>query len=429
MITSISKLTVCIVGGGNSAHVLIPFLSTAGHNLHLLTRRPNDWNDVVTCDLTTMENKVTKTFTGTCSKTSSDPKDVIPDADAIILCMPVHQYRNALDSLAPYINQTKVRINNTNLIQSSNSLFSPDSIQQEEVFVGTIYGQAGFNWMVHEMEREHKLSNVVCFAVGLIPWICRTTKYGSHVHNYGGKQVNICAVTPSQKFDKLNTILLQDFSWNPMGIGKFVQACSFLSLTLSVDNQIIHPSRCFGLWKEYGGKWASVDQVPYFYREFDDTSTEILTNIDNDYSAVRAAVRKHFPDRPFTYMLSYLDLERLTHRSKHPIIKASFRNSSQLGLVKTPTLEGEDGTRVLNTQCRFFTDDIPYGLLLAKWVAEQLDVKTPHLNVVIMWAQKLRGEHWLNDDSTIDMEFCTKHKHHSGLPPTYGINNVDEILD
>ena len=117
------------------------------------------------------------------------------------------------------------------------------------------------------------------------------------------------------------------------------------------------------------------------------------------------------------------------HRSKHPSIKASFRNSSQLGLVKTPTLEGEDGTRVLNTQCRFFTDDIPYGLLLAKWVAEQLDVKTPHLNVVIMWAQKLRGEHWLNDDSTIDMEFCTKHKHHSGLPPTYGINNVDEILD
>lgn len=112
MITSISKLTVSIVGGGNSAHVLIPFLSTAGHNVNLLTRRPNDWNDVVTCDLTTMENKVTKTFTGTC-KTSSDPKDVIPDADAIILCMPVHQYRNALDRLAPYINQSKVRTNNT----------------------------------------------------------------------------------------------------------------------------------------------------------------------------------------------------------------------------------------------------------------------------------------------------------------------------
>jgi hypothetical protein len=28
--------------------------------------------------------------------------------------------------------------------------------------------------MVHEMEKENNLTNVVAFAVGLIPWICRT---------------------------------------------------------------------------------------------------------------------------------------------------------------------------------------------------------------------------------------------------------------
>ena len=283
--------------------------------------------------------------------------------------------------------------------------------------------------MAHEMEREHNLHNIVCFAVGLIPWICRTTKYGSHVQNYGGKPVNVCAVTPSTKFEKLNALLLDDISWKPMGMGKFAQACSFLSLTLSVDNQVIHPSRCYGLWKAYGGKWPSIDQVPFFYRDFDNISADILTNIDNDYSAVRTAVRKHFPDRPFTYMLSYFDLERLTHQSKHPNIKASFRDSSQLGLVKTPTVEGKDGFRVLDTHCRFFTDDIPYGLLIAKWVAEQLNVQTPHLDEIIMWGQALRGEHWLNDDTTIDMVFCMTHKELTGLPPSYGINNVNNILD
>jgi prephenate dehydrogenase len=103
------KFTVCIVGGGNSAHVLIPFLSTAGHTVNLLTRRPNDWSKVVTCDITSMDNQVIKKFEGTC-KRSSDPNDVIPDADAIILCMPVHQYRNALDRLAPYIDKSKVSL-------------------------------------------------------------------------------------------------------------------------------------------------------------------------------------------------------------------------------------------------------------------------------------------------------------------------------
>jgi hypothetical protein len=296
--------------------------------------------------------------------------------------------------------------------------------------VGTLYGQGGFNWMVNEIVKEHQLHNIVSFAAGLIPWICRATKYGSRVENYGGKQLNICAVTPAEKFDKLNALLLNDLSWNPMGMGKFTQACSFLSLTLSVDNQIIHPSRCYGLYKEYGGKWPSVENVPYFYKDFDDCSAEILTRVDNDYSAIRAAVRQHFPDKPFRYMLSYFDLERLTHRSNHVDIKASVQASAQLALIKTPTIALDDGSRALDTNCRFFTDDIPYGLLLAKWVAEKLNVDTPHLDEIIIWAQKLRGEHWLKEkEKTIDMDFCMKNKHLTGLPPSYGIHSVDEIVD
>lgn len=282
--------------------------------------------------------------------------------------------------------------------------------------------------MVHEIEHRYNLENIVCFAFALIPWICRTLQYGSHGANYGGKQLNICAVTPSSKFEELRDLLLNDISLKPLGIGKCALACSFLSITLSVDNQIIHPSRCFGLYKKFKGRWPSLDKVPYFYRDFDDVSSAILKNVDYDYSAIRAAVRKRFPSRPFTYMLSYTDLESLSHSSKHIDIKASFRDSKQLGLIKTPTVEAEDGSYVLDTNCRFFTDDIPYGMLLAKWVAQELNVDTPHVDRIIVWAQKLRGEHWLNDgDCSIDMEFCVTHK--AGIPPVYGLHSVDEILD
>lgn len=54
-----------------------------------------------------MDGEVTKTFVGKCQKISKNPLDVIPKADAIILCMPVHQYRDALDRIAPYINTDK----------------------------------------------------------------------------------------------------------------------------------------------------------------------------------------------------------------------------------------------------------------------------------------------------------------------------------
>ena len=38
--------------------------------------------------------------------------------------------------------------------------------RNREVHVGTIYGQAGFNWMTGEIERKHGLGNLVTFHFG-----------------------------------------------------------------------------------------------------------------------------------------------------------------------------------------------------------------------------------------------------------------------
>ena len=128
------NLSFPLISGGNSAHVLIPFLHASGHKVNLLTRRPESWSKVVTCELQRPSKKremvhyggvqhnaeVLQIVKGEINKKSSDPAEVIPEADVIVLCMPVHQYRDALNRLAPYINQ-----------------------QKKEVFVGTVYGQAG----------------------------------------------------------------------------------------------------------------------------------------------------------------------------------------------------------------------------------------------------------------------------------------------
>jgi len=400
--------TVTIVGGGNSAHVLIPFLGETHHTVNLFTRRPDDWEDTITCEVRNGETGVLlKTFRGTINKISSDPADVIPEADIVILCLPVHTYRPSLAKIGPYISREK-----------------------KEVFVGTVYGQAGFNWMVHEMEQENKLTNTVAFAVGLIPWICRTAKYGSLAYNYGGKQMNIAAVTPPDRFDRLNEILFEDICYTQLGTGNFVQACSFVSITLSVDNQIIHPSRIYGLWKKYnGGKWETHDDVPFFYKDFDDFSADCIKNVDDDFEAIRNAIRRHFPERPFKYMLSYLELERLSHNSQNVDIKLSIKDSKQLAAIKTPVVQLEDGTYMINTQCRFFTDDFPYGLVIAKWIAEKLGVEVPFITHLIRWDQNIRGDKYLAEEGKIDLNACLAEKYTTGIPPSYGIASIENILD
>lgn len=247
---------------------------------------------------------------------------------------------------------------------------------------------------------------------------------------YGGKQVNTIAVSPPDKFPKLNSIFLLDISVRPLGVGVFKQACSFVSLTLSTDNQIIHPARCYGLWKKDGGKWPNADAVPFFYKDFDQQSADFVGRLDDDYSTIRDAIRKRFPDRPFHYMLTYLDLEKLNHNTNRVDVLDSFRGSAQLAAIKTPTLEDpKDGSHRLNTECRFFTDDIPYGLLIAKSIAEMLGVATPFIDEVIMWAQTMRNENWLTADKKIDMGCALRGKYSSGIPQAYGLTQVEDLLD
>ena len=44
---------------------------------------------------------------------------------------------------------------------------------------------------------------------------------------------------------------------------------------------------------------------------------------------------------------------------------------------------------------RYFTEDIPFGLLLIKAFAEKNNVPTPNIDKVIAWAQNIMGKEYL----------------------------------
>ncbi len=398
-------MNVTIVGGGASAHVLIPFLSAAEHRVRLLTRRPTDWSDQVALELQSIDGELERTYPGELSRISDDPAEVIPDSDVVVLCMPVCKYRVALHNLAPHLSRDR------------------------EVYVGTIYGQAGFNWMVDEMVRDHRLGSVVTFAVGLIPWICRVLEYGARGVTYGCKEVNAAAVSPRDRFDALNERFLDAVCERWLGKGAFVEADSFLSLTLSVDNQIIHPARCYGLFQRYGGRWQSADEIPYFYRDFDELSADILRALDADYTKVREAIRRRYPDRDFAHMLDYLALERFSYRSENTDIRESFTTSQTLGAIKPPTRQLPDGSWAIDTDHRFFTDDISYGVCIAKWIAQELGLTVPTMDAIIEWVQDLRGERYIEDGLLLVDEESLAGRFRSGIPPVYGIRTIDQLVD
>ena len=399
------KPTVAVVGGGASAHVLLPLLAESGHAVRLLTRRPRTWSPTIDLELQSMDGEVIRSFAGSPETISDEPAEVISGADVVVLCMPVSKYRIALHQVAPHLDRDR------------------------EVFVGTVYGQAGFNWMTGEIERKFDLGSISTFSVGLIPWICRVLDYLRRRVTPGATHVPLAALSRRSRVAALERGSVGSICGPEVGTGDFRQADSFLSLTLSVDNQIIHPARCYGLFQRYGGRWETAEDIPYFYRDFDELSASVLAAIDDEYSEVRGAIRARFPERGFEHMLDYLALERFAHRSGNTDIRESFTTSESLAAIKPPTRQRADGSWEIDTDHRFFTDDIAYGLCIAKWMAQELGVETPQIDAIVGWVGELRGERYIEGGRLLVEEARMTEGFRSGIPPAYGIETIDGIVD
>ena len=399
------NLTITIVGGGASAHLLIPLLSSSNYVVNILTRKPDLWSKKIELQYQDVNGDVIDRFHGELNKISSEPGVVINEADVIFLCMPVSQYRNALHRIAPHLN--------------------PD----REVCIGTVYGQAGFNWMVDEIKMNFDLENVVTFSFGLIPWICRVLEYGKIGITYGVKPINIAAVEPQAHFEALNENIFKKVCLDWFGKGAFKQADNFLSLTFSVDNQIIHPSRCYGLFVKYGGEWDKLEDIPFFYKDFDQKSADILTQLDADYTKIRERIREKYPDKKFTYMLDYLAQDRYTNITPEYTVVESILCSNTLGAIKAPTVKSKTGKWKIDTNHRFFTDDIHYGLCIAKWVADRFGLNVPTIDKIIYWAQELRGETLIEGNKLQLDSVDLSQKFMSGIPHFYGYQTLDAIVN
>ena len=399
------KLVVC--GGGNSAHILIPFLKESIFDVYVYTSRPDQWSKTIALEWQNATGKVLDTCKGDIVAASDSAEELFPDADYVVFCMPVHQYRVALHKIAPYLNRSK------------------------NVFLCTLYSQGGWNWMVDEIKLEHGLDNIVTFAFGLIPWICRIKDYGHSGVVYGvQKYANFACAHPKQYFAQISKELIEPICHNDIVYERVEQSDIFISLTFSADNQIIHTSRCLGLYKVNGKEWNNKEDVPWFYKDWDDLSADILRDVDLEYTKIRNGIRSRYPELDFSYMRDYMELERFGYNSKITDIKSSFSDFGTLDAIPTPVIQNAKGTWEIDKNHRFFLDDIYYGNCIAKWMAEQMEIETPTINEILRWAQDVRQERIIDENNHLilnspDLLVPLK----TGIPTVYGFKTIDDCID
>jgi len=182
----------------------------------------------------------------------------------------------------------------------------------------------------------------------------------------------------------------------------------------------------YGLYLKNPGNWDTKEEVPFFYKDFDDLSAEILKKVDDDYSKIREKIKKDNPSADSKYMLDYLSLERFSYDSCNENIKTSFTSSKTLRLIKTPVVINKDNKWELNKNHRFFMDDIFYGLCIAKGFAENFSLKVPMIDEILEWAQKILEISLIKSGNL--RKDCTLNGIEVGTPEKYKISLSDSLM-
>lgn len=412
---------ITVIGGGNSTAIFATQAKLAGHEVAVLTRKPEKWakdnvlgfrND----DPTYLEGK--KDFTAKVDLITSDYGLCIPQSDMIFIAgVPIHFNEEILEKLKPHMKLER----------------------ENPVLIGSICGYGGFNWLVSKVLGK---GNYFIFATSTIPWTCGTVEYGRTGAVFGKKSV-LKVATESGKDEK-------DIKKILSGILKIekIAFLTFLAATLYPNNPSVHPPILYALFKDWdqeGGQkyeFGTAEAPEFIYCDVQKYSAECIEELNKEHVDIVKALYKQYPTDSsleptlFNYLNSLLDAysdigdKSSTYNAIRSCGPYKNHRNPYVVVPSSPDKKqkAENGTTVEkkyvipNVEHKFFTTDLPYGLCTYKDIANLIGVKTPLMDKIIYWNQKLIKKEYL-----VNGELTGKHIGECILPSKMGL--VKETLN
>lgn len=339
---------VCVCGGGGLGTVIAGFSAFNGYEVNVLTGRPEHWKQQIE-----VEGPLGQKYVGRVRRISSEAEDVISRSEIIILCVPGSIIHSELEKIKPYIS--------------------------EKAVVGCVFSCTGFFISAISVLGE----KARLFGFQRVPFIARVKEYGrSAIMLDNRKSLNLAFWGLDNAEKEATALELEQILATPIQILPHA-----LQATLTNSNPILHPCRLYSLFKDFDIS-QPFEKIPRFYEDWTDDSSRILIECDNEFQLMLSMLglkSKYTP--PLLEYYDSHDAESLTRKI------TSIR--SLKGLL-VPMIKVEGGYAP-DWENRYFTEDIPYGMLLIRFICQEIGLKTPVIDKIIMWYQTNTGKKYLEN--------------------------------
>jgi len=180
----------------------------------------------------------------------------------------------------------------------------------------------------------------------------------------------------------------------------------------------------YARWKDWDGK--ALERPPLFYQGVDEVAADLLGKVSQEVVEISERIMAEYPHVDLSQVIPMYewDISYYGHdiSDKTNLMTAMRTNATYQGITH-PMIKTEDGRYVPDFNHRFLTEDIPYGLVVIRSIAEIAGVPTPYLDEVLLWCQKKLGKEYL-----VGSKLTGKDLADTRCAQRYGFTTMDDIL-
>lgn len=393
---NIEDITIC--GGGNGAHALWALLASKEDlNLNLYLPLEEEFQSFRKAKekgvpFEIVYEKDTHRVSMDRLAVTKNPK-VVGSADMVIMVIPAFAHRNVLEKIVSYLKSGTI--------------------------VAALPSRSGFEFQAANILKEKDKSGVIIAGFQTLPWACRIRKYAQSVEILGQKDRVYLTALPGNYSDFFTNNLSQLLGLNLTSYN------NMLELTLGNQGQIIHPGIMYGAFSDKLEELYRKKDIPLFYQSVDREAAEILEAISREIINTRESIEDNFDIK----LDGVVPIEQWMLGSyskdigdKSTLYKMFQTNRAYKGL-KVPVKQSGDGLYKVDVNSRYLTEDVPYGLIVSKAIAELAGVNTPTIDEVITTVSN-----WLGKQYLIDGKLRGEDLAETRIPQNFGFNHLNTII-
>ena len=386
------QITIC--GGGNAAHTLAGLLGSRPElTVYIYAPYVDEaerWQAGLQVNGGILVRTAERDILGRPRAVHRDPRRAVSGSQLVLLALPAFAHELVLEQIAGYI--------------------SPGA------WVGALPARGGFDLCVRDIF-EQRLSEIAVFGFQTLPWACRIHEYGQQVTILGAKAQVDLAVWPSNQATDIRSGLaeLLDIALNLIP--------GFLSLTLADTGQLIHPGIMYGLFHDWDG--LPYEKPKPFYQGVDERVSERLEQMSQEVQAVRSTLERAYPELDLSAVRPLLDWLRRSYPDTiqdSATLQSSFVTNSSYKDLLAPMYKLGTGY-IPDFKSRYLSEDVPYGLLVMRGIAELAGVETPVIDEVITWVQSRMDCEYL-----VDKKLAGADLSRTRSPQRFGYTSLERFM-